>query len=308
MDSYAAPATGYLHERYVQSLAEFGTPLRLKRCGGWLIARAIPATRLNDAIGPYPLFTCRDFGGLAADLAALPSSLVAVSLVADPFGDYDPCMLERSFDFASPYKNHHVVDLSVPFDAYVRHNHRRNARLALRDIDVHHPDDPTRYLDEWCALYQHLCERHAITGLRAFSRKAFLHQLNVPGCHYFRAVHGGSAVAALVCYVDRGIAYSHLSAADAQGRKLRAHYALYWRAIEFFRARARWFNLGASPMPAAEAAKDGLAYFKAGWATHTRPAWFCGRILDRSRYDALCAQMQIGERNYFPAYRAGRFD
>jgi len=33
--------TGYAHPTYAQSLAEFGTPLELSRCGGWILVREI---------------------------------------------------------------------------------------------------------------------------------------------------------------------------------------------------------------------------------------------------------------------------
>ena len=43
---------------------------------------------------------------------------------------------------------------------------------------------------------------------------------------------------------------------------------------------------------------DGLSWFKSGWATATRIAYFCGRVLDRKRYEALaCRGAKTG---YFP--------
>src|SRR4051812_33133883 len=53
--------TGYQGPGYVASLREFGRPLSLSRTGGFLLERAIPGTADRDAMGPYPLFCCRDW-------------------------------------------------------------------------------------------------------------------------------------------------------------------------------------------------------------------------------------------------------
>jgi hypothetical protein len=73
--------TGYLHPAYAASLRDWGEPLMLPRSGGWLLAREVPGTSDRDAIGCYPLFTCRNWEQLGEDIAALDDSLVAVSLV-----------------------------------------------------------------------------------------------------------------------------------------------------------------------------------------------------------------------------------
>lgn len=154
-------------------------------------------------------------------------------------------------------------------------------------------------------LYQCLVARHGITGLRAFSPQALAHQLSVPGCHYFRAIHEDSAVGALICYLDRGVAYVHLISTTPLGQKLMAQYALYWNAIEYFRGRARWFALGAVPGSSdGESGKD-LAFFKRGWATATCLAYFCAKTLNRTRYDELCGSLGAGVSDHFPAYRGG---
>jgi hypothetical protein len=62
---------GYAHPVFAQSFAGFGEPIPLERCGGFLIARPIPGTDVCDAIGCYPLFSCRDFRYLRHDLQDL---------------------------------------------------------------------------------------------------------------------------------------------------------------------------------------------------------------------------------------------
>ncbi len=48
-------APGYLSSAYAESLAEFGRPRELAKCGGWILERKIPGTDLHDAMGCYPL-------------------------------------------------------------------------------------------------------------------------------------------------------------------------------------------------------------------------------------------------------------
>jgi hypothetical protein len=54
-------------------------------------------------------------------------------------------------------------------------------------------------------------------------------------------------------------------------------------------------------------AEDGLSFFKKGWSTGTRTAFFCGRILDPERYAQLATARGVAGTDYFPAYREGEF-
>ena len=80
---------GYLHPGYAESLAEFGTPRELLRCGGWVLERQIPDFSYSDGMGCYPLFCCSDWSQLHKDLQDI-DDLVALALVTDPFGSYTP--------------------------------------------------------------------------------------------------------------------------------------------------------------------------------------------------------------------------
>jgi len=107
---------------------------------------------------------------------------------------------------------------------------------------------------------------------------------------------------ALICYLDRGVAYAHLISTTAEGQKLLAQYALHWTAIEYCRDRARWFVLGSVPGKFLGPENSGLSFFKAGWATATCEAYFCGHILDPCHYNNLCDTLG-SSRAVFPAYR-----
>src|SRR5688500_13111911 len=87
--------TGYLHPGYARSFQEFGMPRELPRCRGWILARSIPALPDLDAMGCYPIFACQDWSRLHLDVDDLQNHLVSLTVVTDPFGDYDEPYLQR---------------------------------------------------------------------------------------------------------------------------------------------------------------------------------------------------------------------
>lgn len=297
--------TGYLHPGYAESLSEFGTPQELPRCGGWILERQIPGFPYRDAMGCYPLFACQDWSQLHADLADLGNELISLSLVADPFGEYDLAYLQRCFDLVIPFKEHFVADLSFPINDIVRRKWRQYARKAQRQgICVERCQEPKQFLDEWVHLYSLLIDKHRITGYRAFSRRSFAQQLSVPGMVMFRARVERDVVGALLWYVQEKVAYAHLTACNPLGYKLKASYALYWSSIEHFAGECRWLDLGGRAGVQSRDT-DGLSHFKRGWSTGTRTAYFCGRIFDRERYLEIAKAKGITNTGYFPAYREG---
>lgn len=305
-----------MHPRYAASLAEFGTPYQLPRCGGWILNRRIAGNRRHDAMGCYPLFACLDWQQLHADLEDLSGggggdndSLVSIALVTDPFGDYTTDCLRQSFkDVVIPFKEHFILDLTRHPDCFVSPHHRYYARKALRDVAVERCDDPPQFIDDWMMLYSALVEKHEIRGIPAFSRRSFIEQLKVPGMVIFRALCQQSTIGMTLWYVQGGDVYSHLSAYSDQGYKQRASYALFWTAIQYFAVEGlRRLNLGAGAGLAAGAG-DGLTKFKGGWASGTQTAYFCGRIFDRDGYAEIVREKGMGSGvSYFPAYRAGEF-
>jgi hypothetical protein len=310
MESSLETTSGYLHPRYAVSLAEFGTPRVLPRSGGWILERSIPGTALRDAMGCYPLFVCRDWSQLGADLAEVADNLVCLWGVTDPFGDYDEAQLRECFrDKVVRFKEHYYIDLERPREDYVGRHHWRYAHKALAQLHVerYEYENAPESLDNWMSLYEHLIQRHGITGIPAFSRTAFAHQFAVPGFVAFRALHQGTVVGMSLSYIQGNVAYGHLIACNALGYELDSSYALYWREIEYFRGCGlKWLNLGAGA-GASSKGGDGLTWFKQGWATGTRTAYFCGRIFDHQAYDQIVKAKGLADTEYFPAYRAGEF-
>lgn len=302
------PETGYAHVGYARSLSEWGVPRLLPRSGGWILERPIAGFPARDAMGCYPLFACRDWSGLRDDMEAIGGELVSLALVADPFGDYDTDYLRDCFaDVCVPFKEHFVVNLGRPPQDFVEAHHRRNARKALKTLDVEECAATESLVSEWCGLYDNLVARHGIRGLTAFSRDSFVKQLAVPGLRAFRATRGDETLGVNLWYADDSVAYYHLGAYSPAGYESHASFALFWRAIEYFAdAGLRWLNLGAGAGLAGDAT-DGLSRFKRGWATDARTAYFCGRIFDREAYARIVAAQGTAPTTYFPAYRKGEF-
>ncbi|MCA9227733.1 MAG: GNAT family N-acetyltransferase [Planctomycetales bacterium] len=305
---------GYAEPAYARSLAAIGQPIALNDCGGWLLERSTgpvdargnstrPAP--HDACGPYPLFACRDWSRLEADLNSLADRLVAVSLVTDPWGDFDPASLAACFpDLCRKYKDHFVCDLTLSPDRAVSGHHARNARAALRRVDVVWSDRPRDYEYEWLRLYGQLIARHDIQGWAAFDAESLSRQLIVPGMCAAVAKHQGAVVGMTLWLVCRDVAYYHLAAYDPSGYETKASFALFWSAWEFFAARGiRWLSLGAGA--GANPSACGLTRFKQGWSTATRPVYLCGRILQRRQYQQLCDDRRVSAgTRFFPAYRS----
>ena len=303
-----AGVSGYLHGAYAESLATYGRPRLLPRSCGWVLQRQIAGRAERDAMWCYPLFCCRDWSRLAADLEDLEGELVSLAVVTDPFGAYDEAYLRACFrDVVIPFKQHFVVDLSRPPEAFVHAHHRRSARKARAVLAVERCAAPAALLDDWTALYDNLRARHDITGLTAFSRESFARQLAVPGLVALRAVERDATVGILLWYVQGDIAYYHLGAYSARGYELRASFALFSYALEYFAQHGlHYLNLGGGA-GTETGGTTGLSRFKAGWANTTRMAYFCGRILDEARYAELVRAAGNPATTYFPAYRLGEF-
>jgi hypothetical protein len=297
-------SAGYAHADYAASLAEFAQPLHLERSDGWLLRRAIKGTPYCDAMGPYPLFFCRNWGQLGEDLSGLTSDLVSVVLVTDPFADVDAVSLSGRFDRVVRFKEHYVAELDQPREKFVRTSHRATARRALRSVAVEVCERPWDHLDDWLRLFANLSRRHSISGLRAFSRQAFETQLRIPGLVMFQASAGDEVVGLDLWYVQGDAAYGHLAAFSELGYKLRASYATKWTMLGYFSGRVRRVDL-TGPVGRSVSRSEGLAAFKSGWSTATRPVYLCGRILQPDLYEELSRRQRAATTDYFPAYRDG---
>jgi hypothetical protein len=296
---------GYAHPDYTAALSEFGNPRALSQSGGCILEREIPGTDARDAMGSYPIFSCRDWSRLNDDLNSISKELVSLVLVADPFGGCSEEMLRRTFsDLVAPFKEHFVADLRHSASSFVSKHHKYYARKALATVKVEVCEDPSGKVDEWSELYDHVITRHQLKGIKAFSRASFVKQLKVPGLIMLRATHEGEPIGAHLWYLRGNVAYSHLVASNVAGYKLMSAYALAWRAIEYFTGKVQWIDWGAGAGLNTKSA-DGLTRYKRGWANDTRMAYLCGRIFDLAKYDEISQDKGLAGSPYFPRYRAG---
>ena len=292
--------SGYYSEAYARSFAP-SPVVGLPASGGWLLQREIAGTDRSDLMGLYPFLCCRDWTALSDDLSALPGDPVSLVTVTDPLGRYDASVLAGAFATARPYKDHFVIDTSVPLADHVKRSHREVAGRAMRRVDVSIAESPMLWADDWVRLYGVLCTRHAISGVRRFSEAALRAQLAVEGLVMFRASLGSRTIGLDLWYLQDDAAQGHLAAFDEDGYRLRASYATKMVMIESLRQRVAWINLGGAP-----GSGEGLLQFKRGFATGTRTAWLCSRIFDPAVYSAITAARGIApDTAFFPAYRNG---
>jgi hypothetical protein len=298
---------GYMDRRYAASLMEFGTPQELPKCRGWILRRQIPDSVFFDGMGCYPLFACENWGELIVDLENETGDLISLALVTDPFGCYDEELLRKCFrNVVFPFKEHFIADLSIPIGDFVTKHHRYYARRSLKEVEVEEVRNPEEFTDEMSYLYTKLIQRHNLRGIKAFSKKAFAEQLRIPGTVVLKALHQGMVVGAIIWLLGGEVCYANLGGCSEIGYKLGAWYALYWRALEFFRGKGRWIDWGGVAGVGIKN-RDGLSEFKRGWSTGTRTTYFCGRIFNRDRYLELGKAKGLTDTDYFPCYRKGEF-
>lgn len=299
-------ASGYGHPAYASTFAEFGEPRMLPGSGGWVLQRRTPALPYTDAMGGYPVFSCRDWNELPSDLDLLAQECVSLVLVTDPFGQFNVASLSCQFDSVVPYKDHLVTDLREYSDISMSAKTRRNVRNSLKNLHVEVCPDPESHLDDWVALYADFCASRGVTGIRKFSRQSFRNLFSVPGLTVLRAFSDNVTVGINLWMESGNVAYGHLGATNALGRRHMAFYALYWLALNHFRDRVRWLDLGSTPGQA-NTNENGLFRFKQRWATGCRPVFLCTRVFDPDKYSELVRATGRETSEYFPAYRQGEF-
>lgn len=299
--------SGYSSFAYTQALSHMGQPLRLPASGGWLLQQRIGATGYEEARGAYPLFCCENWQKLSVDFSALDESIVAVSLVTDPFRQPDEAMLREIFpDRVFRFKSHFIVNFSQPPASFVSKHHLRNARKAAKSLKIFEAQNPGTYLASWYKLYANLVKRHNICGLAAFSNDSFAKQFTIPGLRVFVAKQRDIVVGMLLCVMQGDHGYYHLTAFSDRGYELGASFGLFLHSIEVLADDGiRKMDLGGvAGLLNSRSKESGLARFKQGWANDVCDVWFCGHVLNRDAYEGLCHQYDGSSHAFFPAYRA----
>ena len=298
----------YLNSDYALSFEEQYTPIRFEVSKGLILRRKIEGTNLYDAMGCYPLFFCEDWSSLQNDLENNDLDLISLTVVTDPFGGYDGALLGNCFNsLVVPFKDHFVADLSKDPEEFINKHNRRYAKKALKVVSVEVTNNPIDLSDVWVEMYRNLITRHNINGVAAFPEESLRRHLNVTGAVIIAARHGSQVVGITVWYVQNNIAYYHLGAYSDEGYNLRASYAIFPKAIEYFqKIGVAWLNIGAGA-GVQNNGNDGLSRFKNGWSTGTKTAFLCGHIYNYESYNKLVRMRGVLHSSYFPAYREGEF-
>jgi len=117
--------SGYLHRKYAESFAEIGEPIYLLGCGGWLIKRRIGDLERYDAMGLYPIFTCKDWHKLKDDIDDLSKDLISLSLMIDAAAAISFDELKKIFpDKIILFKKHFLVDFRQDWQYTISSHHR----------------------------------------------------------------------------------------------------------------------------------------------------------------------------------------
>ena len=298
---------GYSHEKYAKAMSEFGLPQKLPLSSGYIIERKIPGTQYKDAIGLYPVFSCHDWSMVPQDLQTFAERYITVSLVTDPFSAVSVEFLEQYFDIMRPFKTHYITHFNQPLQKIVRRSSRQDAYKALEMMDVEICHQPIKYLNEWVSLYENIIKKHNVDAINKFSVRSFKFQLEIPGMVMFLGRQGPEIVGAVLYLMHDSVCYGHLAAFTSAGYRIKAFNGILWRALEYMEKRGiQYLNHGGAA-GTNEDPNDGLAVFKKGWSNEVRQVYFCGKIYDIEKYQVLCAQRNVEQTDFFPAYRSGEF-
>ena len=296
--------SGYYHKDYAQAFAHLGAVVPLSSANGWLLQKNIANTVFCDLTSCYPFLCCQHWDKLALDLSHLNDQNVSLTLMTDPLATLQAKKMAEFFDVFKLYKQHYIVDLKINYLLSFSSHHQREIKRTTVKLHVELIEKPITLLAEWLTLYQQLITRHSIKGITAFSEHAFRQQFSVPGLVMFAAYAEQGLAGIALWYQSQHNAYYHLTAYNTLGYQYGASYALMAASLDYFcQQDLHWASLGAGAGVYAKQ-RDGLADFKAGFATTTKPVYLAGKILNPTRYQLLSEQTQTSHSSYFPAYRA----
>lgn len=282
--------------------AAFGPPwepIEVPAWGSFVLTRPIPGTSMRDAIGCYPLAGFAPGAEIGRGLEQLKGmGLVSIVAVPDPLSSPPLDHLAHHFSLCRPYKVHYCIDRTRP-PRQPPANHRSTLRksVGLCHVTV---ERLSEQVDRWCQLYNNLILRHRICGIAAFSRRFFEQIADQPTFTTFVAWHRDEVVSMAIWARSPNVAYYHLNTSSSLGYKVSASYATMAAAIDHFKD-VRWLHLGGGRGSGVN--RDGLSYFKRGFANRDLAAFLCGAVLDPRAYAELtCARSSTAA--WFPPYRA----
>ncbi len=289
----------YLSRHYADALACDQQVVVLPDSAIPLILRSVETERnICDAAGPYPITPLLTASlSMNDEICMRDHNIASLSCVSDVF--YAPDDISW-WDHAVDYKEHYIRQLRENDDySYTKH-HRYEVRRSLRYCEVR-LFTLADYLEQWCALYDRLIERHQMTGVSAFSHAYFSQLAEMPELVCTGAFDNNQLISAHLWLAYEGYVYSHLAASSDRGYELRAAYPIYDLAIRHFTGKgAHYIDFGGGA--GNTTASQGLIRFKKGFCNETRTNKILGKIIMPERYEELCSSLGRSD-HYFPAYR-----
>jgi hypothetical protein len=277
---------------YAASLSHLGTPFEVPEWGTWILRRETLEGGAFDWAGCYPLTTFGPHADIPAGLRRVKSAGgVSITIVSNSMAE-----LDELANVARPFKRHYIHDNRQGPPHYSKH-HRYEVRRAVRDIETRiiQLDD---HLSAWMELYGALVESQKIDPRYIFPEAAFRALANIDGLVTFGAFSNDELVSCHLWMSDEETAYSLFAASDAEGYHLRASYAIYDAAIQYF-SNVHVINFGGAA-GVTDNPKSGLVRFKRGFSNAETQSNLYGIVLDQEKYDEMSGATRT---EYFPAYR-----
>ncbi len=296
----------YAREIYAQSLFHIGEHLFVPAWNTYVLKRPIlidDAIVGYDALGLYPIAILSPSVDVKSGLEFLRNEgLVSVVLVLDDFHRPPMEALTHHFELCNKMKTHYIFDPHQTPIMYDKH-HRYELRQAHKTVRTE-IIDLSQYIESWIALYSSLSDRHHLTGHHNFPIEHFITLSKMDDVVTFGAFIDDQLVSCHIWVQYEGYAHSHLAASNEQGYISRAAYALNDFSLRYFKD-CSVINFGGGAGLSDK--NDGLSQFKKGFSNRESPAFICGEILDKNRYDALTALNDAPTgTTFFPAYRSPR--
>ena len=295
----------YLDHGLAAALAQGSGALMVQHVAAWdgapMLVREVPGGGGQDASGCYPMLPFAPHWDARAGAAELSDrGLVSAVFVTDPvLPPPDP----QAFDHARPFKTHHLVDLAAgsyrPSAHHAQEIRRAKGRAVIEEVDF------AAYLPTWSSLYGQLAAERGFSGGVQDFGAAYFTALARAGVRAWLAQSAGVPVAMALWLRHGPVAYYHLAAGSAEGRKVSAAYGLVDAAIRCLSADGVATIVLGGAAGGVDAPDSGLARFKAGFANATATTMVCGLVLDHRRYHALATAAAPGNA-WFPSYRAPR--
>ena len=291
----------YATETYAHSLPHIGQELYIPQWETSVLIRKID-DNFKDIIGVYPITVIAKNADLYGGLDYLKKmGFISVVFILDDFNRPSLTVLQPTFDFIRPFKEHYIYRPSIVRPNYTKH-HRYEINKALKVLHVEKLDLEAN-IDRWRALYSELTARHNLKTPHDFPIEHHKLLFQLEGMVAVGAWKDNELVSCHIWIEHNGFVHSHLAASSLAGYKASAAYAVNDMAINYF-SDANIINFGGGAGIVNDP-NNGLIKFKQGFSNNVALSYLCGSILNSEVYQKLLQHRRVTDTvtDFFPAYR-----